>query len=272
MKHFLKSLLPPIAVQTINVITGRNIQWIGEYSSWEEASSCTRGYDPDIYLDKLIHTTQIVKNDNTKSERDSVLFDKIIYPYPLLSNLFAITSFFQAKSLYILDFGGSLGSLYFQNRKFLQFLPSYTWNILEQDKIIAIGKKFFQTDELFFHADSKDAKKNCKPSDIKILILSSVLQYLEDPYITLSMLIKNFEFDGIIVDRTPFSKDKSHHIVIQKVPKSIYKTQYPCHLFSKSNFLKFLYEKNYKTFDEFDSYCDTHTSRFNSLGFSFIKD
>ncbi|WP_027327692.1 methyltransferase, TIGR04325 family [Helicobacter pametensis] len=271
MKQLIKSLIPPIILQIINKISNRNIQWVGDYSTWQEASLQVRGYDPDIYLQKLIDITKIVRDDESKCERDSVLFDQITHPYPLLSNLFSIVTHLQTQSLYILDFGGSLGSLYFQNRKFFRLLPHLTWNILEQDKIIDAGKRYFESPPLFFHSTIKDAKVNLKSNNTKILILSSVLQYLENPYSTLQWLLSEIDFDAIIIDRTPFSRDQQHRIIIQKVPQKIYKTQYPCHLFSKQDFLEFIDREGYSLFDEFESYCDAHTSRFKSLGFSFLR-
>lgn len=273
MKSIIKSLTPPLFLQICNKLIGGDIQWIGEYQTWEEASSQTQNYNPELYLSQLINALKIVKNDESKCERDSILFDSITYPYALLSNLFAITTYFQSQSLFILDFGGSLGSTYFQNRKFLRLLPSYTWNILEQPIIIQAGKEHFQTQQLLFHSTINEAKIHIKAQDTKILLLSSVLQYLKDPYSTLKSLIENFHFDAILIDRTPFSKDDSHHIVIQKVPKNIYQAQYPCHLLSKKELLEQLVRGGgYQLLDEFESYCDAHTSRFDSLGFSFFKE
>lgn len=272
VKQLFKSLIPPVILQALNQAMGRNIQWIGDYKSWKEASIQSKGYDPDIYLNKLIETTRVVRDDESKCERDSVLFDKITYPYPLLSNLFSIIARFESKSLFVLDFGGSLGSVYFQNRKFLRMLPSFTWNVLEQDKIIEVGKKNFQTSELLFHSGFEEALSHIKPQDTKILILSSVLQYLENPYQVLQSLIDTFDFDAIIIDRTPFSTDKNHHITIQKVPQKIYPTQYPCHLFSKDELLAFMNSKQYCLFDEFESYCDNSEKQINFLGFSFFKE
>ncbi|WP_305862904.1 methyltransferase, TIGR04325 family [Helicobacter cholecystus] len=257
MKQFLKSLIPPIILQILNFTTRRSIQWSGDYKSFDEAQAQSKGYDPDIYLSKLIDAVKIVKDDESKCERDSILFDKIIYPYPLLSNLFSLSTYFQAKSLYILDFGGSMGSIYFQNRKFLHTLPHFTWNILEQDKIIQAGKKYFQTQELLFHSSFSEAANHIKPLDTKILILSSVMQYVKTPYKILQSLIDRFNFDAIIVDRTPFNINSSHRITIQKVPQKIYQTQYPCHLFSKEEFISFFTHNHYSLFDEFISYCDT---------------
>lgn len=272
MKQFVKSLVPPLFLESLKKITKRKIQWIGDYKNWKEASVQSRGYNPDIYLDKLIKTTKIVRDDESKCERDSVLFDKITYPYPLLSSLFAISSHFQAKSLFICDFGGSLGSVYFQNRKFLRMLPDFTWNILEQDKIIETGKKNFQTSELLFHSNFEEALSHAKPQDTKILILSGVLQYLEYPYQILDSLIKTFNFNGIIIDRTSFSKDKKPHIVLQKVPKKIYDTECPMHLLSKTELLSIVRGGGYQLLVEFDSYCDYNEKHIDFLGFTFFKE
>ena len=54
-------------------------------------------------------------------ERDSVLFDTIRYSWPLLSDLLRAASEDQ-NHLSVLDFGGSLGSSYYQNRVFLSHL------------------------------------------------------------------------------------------------------------------------------------------------------
>lgn len=273
IKNFFRPFIPPIISYLFRKIFAKQIQWVGEFKTWDEASCRAKGYNPNIYLNKLIETVKIVKNDSSKYERDSVLFDKVDYPYPLLSNLFAITSHCQAKSLYILDFGGSLGSLYFQNQNFLQMLPTYTWNILEQTEVIRAGKEIFQTNKLRFHSSFNEALTHVKVQDTRILILSSVLQYLENPYQVINSLLMTFDFDGIIIDRTPFSKDDKHHIVLQKIPKRIYETQYPCHLFSKQELLNSIVGGGggYQLLDSFESYCDAHTTRFKSLGFSFIR-
>lgn len=274
MKHLIKSFIPPIALQVANKITGRNIQWIGKYTSWDEANSNIKGkgYDPYTYLDKLINVMKVVRDDESKYERDSILFDKMTHPYPLLSSLFALTSLLQAKSLYVLDFGGSLGSLYFQNRKFLRSLPKLSWNILEQEPIIKAGKKHFQTQELLFHSSFEEAESRLKPQDTKILILSSVLQYLKNPYEVLDSLIERFNFDAIILDRTPCNKDEGHRIAIQKVPQKIYQAQYPCHLFQEYELLEQIRGGGYIMLDRFSSYCDNSNKEIDFLGFSFYKE
>lgn len=239
MKKILNELCPPLLKSMLSACLKRNLAWIGNFQTWKEAENQTTGYDADAYLAQLIEAIKIVRDDESKLERDSLLFDEIVYPYPLLSNLFALLTHFEAKSVFFLDFGGSLGSLYFQNRKFLRLLPAFTWNILEQEKIIQAGKEHFQTQELLFHSSLLEAKTFIKPKDCKILILSGVLQYLENPYKTFKEILREIDFDGILIDRTLFNRHDKHRIAIQKVPPHIYHASYACHLLSKTQFLDF---------------------------------
>lgn len=239
MKNIFNELCPPLLKRLLSACLKRNLAWVGDFQTWQEAEKQTTGYDANAYLAQLIKAIQIVRDDESKLERDSLLFDEIIYPYPLLANLFALLTHFEAKSVFFLDFGGSLGSLYFQNRKFLRLLPAFTWNILEQEAIIQAGKKHFQTQELLFHSSLLEAKTFIKPKDCKILILSSVLQYLENPFKTLKEILKEIDFDGILIDRTLFNRQDKHRIAIQNVPPHIYRASYACHLLSKTQFLEF---------------------------------
>ncbi len=49
-------------------------------------------------------------------ERDSVVFDHLEYAWPLLACLLQIAA--ERRSLRVIDFGGSLGSSWRQNRRF----------------------------------------------------------------------------------------------------------------------------------------------------------
>ena len=72
-------------------------------------------------------------------ERDSVLFEEVEYVWPLLASLMWVGAR-HLGSLNVLDFGGSLGSTYFQNRIFLATLPSVRWNIVEQPRHVEVGR------------------------------------------------------------------------------------------------------------------------------------
>ena len=70
---------------------------------------------------------------------------------------------------------------------------------------------------------------------IDAILLSSVLQYLEEPYKLLDK-IRSHNIKYIIIDRTPFIGGDDR-ITIQKVHPSIYKATYPCWFFNKNKFI-----------------------------------
>ncbi|MFX6225949.1 methyltransferase, TIGR04325 family, partial [Acinetobacter baumannii] len=82
-------------------------------------------------------------------------------------------------NLNVLDFGGSLGTTYFQNLPFLDGLNSLTWNIVEQPNYVVAGKEHFETDQLRFYENIASCIKEQKPN---IIIFCGVLQYINDTY------------------------------------------------------------------------------------------
>jgi putative methyltransferase (TIGR04325 family) len=199
-------------------------------------------------LDKCKNSLLQVKNGAAIYERDSVIFDQIQYSWGLLAGLQKVALNSDGK-LCVLDFGGSLGSSFFQNKDFLA-VEDLKWCIVEQPNFIECGKEFFESDQLKFYYTIDECLLNERPN---VLVLSSVLQYLNKPYEWIEKLIKlNFKY--IIIDRTPFINNSMYIVNIQNVPDSIYKASYTMWFFNKENFLnKF---KNYKIISEYSSYAD----------------
>ena len=81
--------------------------------------------------------------------------------------------------MHVVDYGGSLGSSYFQNRYLLNGSISLNWNIVEQKHFVDCGREFIQDQNLNFFYTIEEALLNAKPD---VLLLSSVIQYLEKPY------------------------------------------------------------------------------------------
>ncbi len=86
-----------------------------------------------------------------------------------------------------------------------------------------------------------------------IIILSSVLQYIENPY-PLIEFISQLNIKNIVLDRTAFSNEKNDLLTIQNVSPDIYEASYPCWFFSSSSFIKKFI--GYEIINEFDSYCE----------------
>lgn len=207
----------------------------------------SQGYNSDIILEKVKDAQLKVISGEAVYERDSVLFDKVQYAWPLLSSLMWVAA--QAKgNLNVLDFGGSLGSTYFQNRSFLCSLPDLRWNIVEQPKYVAVGKEFFEDKCLKFYSRIEDCLAETQPN---VVILSSVLQYLERPYNLLGELL-GLDCDHIIIDRTPFWNGSCDRLCVQNVSPSIYPASYPSWVFSMQQFHSHL-SNEWKVMVEFES-------------------
>ncbi|MFO1525293.1 MAG: methyltransferase, TIGR04325 family [Turneriella sp.] len=222
--------------------------FFGNYASWEDARRDCNGYDAPAILEKVKESLLKVKNGEAAYERDSVIFHKIEYSMPLLVFLLYSASF-SGGELRIVDFGGSLGSTYYQNRKFLKGLKKVKWQIIEQDHFVACGEDFFADEVLSFHLSIEDCRRKSSPNTI---LLSSVLPYLPKPYDILRQ-IKESGFEFIIIDRTPFFMDNSDDsVVIHKVPSEIYPAEIPTWFLNLKKIKNFL-NSDYELIEEFEA-------------------
>ena len=139
LKQLVKDWLPPAAISLCKRWQGKGIAYSGDYASWQDALANSMGYDSGIILEKVSSALAKVRSGEAVYERDSVLFDKVEHSFPLLAGLFRVAVENEGK-LSVLDFGGSLGSTYFQCRDFLSVLPQLNWCIVEQDKFVGRGR------------------------------------------------------------------------------------------------------------------------------------
>lgn len=223
----------------INRLRPGSAIWSGDYTNWEQAAVHCTGYDAANILEKVKQAVLKVKNGQAVYERDSVLFDEIEYSWPLLAGLMWIAARNDGK-LHVCDFGGSLGSSYFQNRKFLQELTTVAWSVLEQDSFVATGKEYIQDDTLRFFADMNECMQIGTPD---VLLLSAVLPYIARPYDLLEQLMQ-YNIPYVIIDNTYFNYRSRDRICIQRVQPEIYDASYPC-WFLDYNTVKTVMTKKY---------------------------
>lgn len=255
VRELVKLLTPPILVQGYRALhSGREknssvqegLYLAGDYSSWAKALAASTGYDSEVILEKTRAALLKVKNGEAAYERDSVLFDEIQYAWPLLAGLMWVAARADGR-LNVLDFGGSLGSTYFQNRRFLERLPGVRWNIVEQPRQVEVGKADFEDEHLKFYCDIEACLAETQPN---VIVLSSVLQYLEQPFAVLRTLLSS-PCNDLIVDRTPFWDGPEDRLCVQYVPASIYAASYPSWIFSLHRFRSYLNE-GWEIVAEFD--------------------
>ena len=255
----LKQFIPPVLITIFRKfkkgprprISSSSFQygWFGNYSSWEEAKSNSVGYDSEIIVEKVKDSLLRVKHGEAIYERDSILFDEIQYSWGLLAGLLRAALENDGK-LCVLDFGGSLGSTYYQNREFLSSLRSLQWCVVEQPLFVDCGKEFFEEDQLKFYATIEECLNKHKPN---VLLLSGVLQYLERPYKWIEKFV-GLKIPYIIIDRTAFVEGEKEILTVQNVPESIYLASYPAWFFNE---LKFKSQfKQYSLIGDFESFCD----------------
>jgi len=222
--------------------------WFGNYPSWQEVAAAAGGYDQATILSKTKDALLQVKNGTAVYERDSVLFDKKEYPFPLMACLLKSAALLK-RPLNIIDFGGSLGSTYYQVKDFIGTDVCSTWNIVEQEHYINCGKENFEDEHLKFYASIDECLKDKK---IDLILLSGSVQYLPEPHVFLEKL-SDYNFDFIVFDRTAFHNGPADRLTLQLVPPEIYEASYPSWFFNEPNFLAH-FNSTYTIICQFSTY------------------
>lgn len=249
MRAIVHALTPPILLEAYQAICQKRITFRGTYESWEEARKHSSGYDADAILDRVKDAARKVRSGAAVCERDSVLFDTPLYPFPLLTTLLRAALEHDGR-LTVLDFGGALASSYYQCRDFFSGLQSLRWCVVEQPKFVACGKQEFQTDVVRFYESVESCVKEESPT---VILMSGVLQYLPAPLKILAE-VSRIGAPFIIIDRTPVALSGQQAISVQHVPSTIMRSSYPVWLFNEEQLKKplhGLYEE-IATFDAVD--------------------
>lgn len=231
-KKILKQILPYGIVKSRErklILKNQCIHFTGKYSSWSAAIEASEGYDAQNIIDKVKNATLQVIAGEAAYERDSYLFYKPDYHWPFLTSLLYVATQNKRK-LNILDFGGALGSSYWQNKKILKENEvQCTWHIVEQEAFIKASRTLPHAEPLFFHHTLEEALAT---SDFHLIIFSSVLQYLADG---VNLLKRTSDIPWLLIDRPPeFSDVSQDRIMIQSVSPEICASSYPIHIFPKN--------------------------------------
>ncbi len=248
IKRFIVSLTPPVITDWYRrrSIRNRKFGFMKEYKTWQEARAHATGYDSDIITEKVFKAALQVRNGTAVYERDSTILTHIKHSWHLLASLLWVASRNENR-LNLLDFGGSLGTSYFQNRSFLGHLKELRWNIVEQKKFFDYGKEYFEDEHLKFYPNIAEYARGNKPDAV---LLSSSLQYIEKPYAVLEEIMR-LQPKYVIFDKIPFlASSNEDHMVVQKVSPSIYDASYPCWVFGIDKFMSFFRKQNYRLVEQ----------------------
>ena len=243
MFYLLKELAPPI----VNTLRWYSFKygWKGNYKTYEQAKQKCKGYDEGHILNRIIETTYQVKNKEIAYERDGIAYDTVQMNFPLLKTLLYIAST-NDNELTVLDFGGSLGTTYYQNYPYLKHLKKLKWCIIEQPKFVEAGKKHFENEHIKFYNNIQECMAENKP---QLFLICSVLQYIDKPYQLLNEVMET-RIPYVMLDYVGYNSSNTDRITIQHVPPVFYgiETSYPCYFFSRVKIHDKLceyYEKEY---------------------------
>jgi len=225
----LVDLMPPALARSVYALRSNSIHFEGPFESWEAASAISTGYDDDDILLRVLEATLKVKRGEAAFERDSVLFDDIDYRWPVTAGLMWAAAGSNGR-LDVLDFGGSLGSVYFQHARLLSALADVRWNIVEQPHFARAGQAELQDERLRFYDSIGECLKEASPN---VILISGVLQSLADPEPVMAEL-RAVGAPVVIVDKTVVNMTRRHRIYVQHVPARIYPASYPCRSLSES--------------------------------------
>ena len=193
---------------------------------WQTAKLKTSGYEGDATLDslasriesletpdKLPHDARLVEiakasRDSTKQNNDS-------------------------QPIRVLDIGGSFGEHFFHIKKLMPE-HSFNWTVLETEGHCAIIPEFLTSIKgLQFISEPPAINQH-----FDIALLSSVIQYVDDPYDLLTMALHIS--DSVIINRLPLSPYAKDRVAIQRPGLLGSKGSYPVHIFSETTFTKYL--------------------------------
>jgi len=242
MKKMLKAILPvhlqkllwrlSCRLRGVQPISSHRISFSGDYCDWNSAKAECSGYEAPNILEKVRSATLKVKNGEAAFERDSVIFSKPQYSWPLLAALMCAAAEHSGR-LAVVDFGGSLGSVYFQYRNFFRHIPALQWKVVEQPHFVEVGQTEIAEGSLSFSSTVEEALAG---EDPQVLLLSGVLQCLPNPHQMLPDLLSR-KWSHVVVDRTAFVTTRSSdRLTIEHVPPSVYEASYPAWFFADASF------------------------------------
>lgn len=208
----------------------------GNYKTWNEAQKQCQGYDSEVIFERVKQSALSVRDGKACFERDGYLFYEQHTNFPILAILLSI--YIETSKLNVLDFGGSLGSMYFQHKDILQRIGKDTkWTVVEQAHFVEFGKQELCDNILNFEYYMKDVE------DCNCIIFGSTLQYLENYMeILQEALGKGCEY--IIIDKTPVSS--AEWISIEQVHEPIYEASYTMRIFDKEELINIVKNMGYE--------------------------
>lgn len=200
-----RDLLPPIAINSFHDFrAGRR-----EYRSLVEAQNAAASSNSSTYSSDALTKTVVEK---TELFRSSAMVNDQAIASGEFALLAATLRFRDLMHLSVLDFGGAAGASYYRARPWIS-ATSVDWRVVETNAMVEAARSGAPA-ELSFHTTLSAATTGwTKPPEL--VLLSSTLQYLDDPEVALTDLV-NMGPEVLLLARTPLAESNRSHIVLQR--------------------------------------------------------
>lgn len=237
------------------------VSYKGNYQSFWAAKKDVElkhgeGYAADSIFRKVSESTLKVLRGEAAFERDSFLFQEKQVNYNLMMYLYQAHA--RDGYLNVLDFGGALGSTYLQHREELEEIGA-GWTVTEQEHFVRFGKENVASGKLEF---AGNGELEAKWPSFNVLLLSSVLQYIENPEELIAGLCSR-GIRNIIIERTPVSDHD--RFWVETVHEPIYEAAYPCRVFEERGFVRLFESAGYILRDSYHSLVDGDIYTWNKV-------
>jgi len=200
------------------------------FSSFSEAAAAAGGYNSTDIANRAEEAARAVISGTAAFERDGVTFVDPDPRWPVVAGLLLGRK--EGQPLRVLDIGGGLGSSYWQNHDVLETGlngQSLEWTVVEQPSMVeraaSLPPHGIQYVERAADADT---------DGVDCVLLSSSLQYLDDPDHTLEDLLTTGA-RVLVIDRTPMASISADIPCVQITPPHIYRASYPVWVLSQAH-------------------------------------
>lgn len=246
LRTLARDWLPPVLVGALRGNRLGGTRFEGPFDAWDAAAARSSGYDAGVILEKVLAATLAVQRGEALFERDSILFQRQEYCWPVATALMSAAARDRGV-LDVVDYGGSLGSSYFQYRPLHEPLASVRWKVVEQPHYVRAGRQL-ENGSLRFHETLHGGLQDGAPN---VVLASSVLQYLREPR-QVATELAGAGARYVVIDRTPLTELEQDILLVQHVDPGIYEASYPMWALSERQLLERL-QPEYKCVANFAS-------------------
>lgn len=279
-KHAARAIVPPILWELARrlksgpaggagAVAGSSpTTFSGPVASWAEARRQTDGWDAPEITSKTLEVSLKVRDGAIAFQQDTVACESVRYSATTLAFLLLVAAG-RKERCEVVDFGGSLGTNFYQNRNVLARLgaPEIGWSIVERPDIVALGQEHFRDAGLTFFSSLVELKttRSAPPEGV---LFSGSLQCVEEPWRTLDEAValgaRVLAFDRLLVSPT-----ERHEVYVQRPnPLRYYRATYPAWCFAKAPFIAAVQARGFVLVDQFT---DAPRRAFDHCGLVFVR-